>query len=321
MTRFSTAGRRIEPTGLHNAEGNTRKPTSGKLVFQIGKLGILSTVDTHRQNFGTGFSSNHARSFINFHHRTGGCHPPLGKNHNFTALPDFLGQGAHRQRIRRINRIKVDQKPDHRYKPFLSPAGINRKSDSFRHKRRQQHPVQQRHMVGNNQDFRTGTLKVGNAAHPAVKQKTEQTLHQRTRQSIRQQSAYIERNQTAEKRHGQKQLRQRQAEPKKGNGKDRRQRHPQRIKNIVAGNYRCHISFRRAALHKGIERNNIHAAPKRQRKQIEAYSESMRLQKESRKRNFFGRSRISRRKPVEQKQAHAHADGAQRHVSRMNKSF
>ena len=157
-------------------------------------------------------------------------------------------------------------------------------------------------MVGNNQHFRAGALKVGNAADFGAKQKTEQALHQRAGQRIRQQRADIHGNRGTGQRRRQKKLRQGKAEGKKNDGKNRRQHHTQRIKNIVAG-------------------NDIHAAPESQREQVKAQTEGMRPRKKFGKGNFFRRGRITVGKPIQQKQADAHADGRKRHVSRMDEAF
>ena len=141
-------------------------------------------------------------------------------------------------------------------------------------------------MVGNNQHFRTGALKVGNAADFGAKQKPSR-LCTSERVSASGSSAQIytetaaQANAAARKSCGRVKPRERKTTAKTADSTM-----PSALKMLLPAMTVPH-SLRRAALHKGVERNDIHAAPESQREQVKAQTEGMRPRKKIRQRKLF----------------------------------
>ena len=248
---------------------NPREQASTDLAGQAGERRELHTVDAHGQKRGLGALGDDRGPFVHLHQRSGRRDAAFRKNDAGRAGFHRSDHRADGERVRRIDRQRVDEHEERLRPPLLRDQGVDGEDRIARQECPKQQSIEKRRVIGGDHRLRERRTRVlepldfhavedsENQSQEALRHRPPQDPRRHERDGDGQQSAQRE------------QFAHRQTSCQQRSGTDRGDRHGERIDDVVGGDHARAMRRLAFVLQDRVERHGEETARHRDADQVD----------------------------------------------------
>ena len=132
-------------------QGDLGKPAQPQLALHQREGRVLRAVDADRQDPGPGQVRDDARPLIDLHQRAGAGDPAFREYDDLAPALQATGERLERHRIGGIDGQQVEQLESGLHPPAVGDMGVDGEMAAFRQEGRDQRPVEERSVIGDDE--------------------------------------------------------------------------------------------------------------------------------------------------------------------------
>ena len=251
-----------------DAHVDARKQAPADLAGQAGERRELHTVDAHRQQRGLGALGDDRRPLVHLHQRPGGGDAPFGKDDAGRAGFHRADHRADGQRVRRIDRQRVDEDEERLRPPLLRDLRVDGKNRIAGQECPEQQAIEKRRVIGGDDRLRQRLPRVLEPLHAHAIEESEDQAQQALCHRPPQDPRRRERDRDGQQSAQREELAHRPAAAEKQGGRNRSDRHRQGVDDVVGRDHARAVRRLAFVLQDRVERHREETARHRHANEI-----------------------------------------------------
>ena len=252
-----------------DAHVNPRKQASTDLAGQARERRELHTVDAHGQQRGLRALGNDRGPFVHLHQRSGRRDAAFRKDDAGRAGFHRADHRADGERVRRIDRQRVDEREERLRPPLLRDQRVDGEDRIAGQERAEQQAVEKRRVIGGDHRLRQRRARVLEPLDSHAVEQSEDQAQQALRHRPPQDPRRHERDRDGQQSAQREQLAHRQASCEERSGADRGDRHRERVDDVVGRDHARAMRRLAFVLQDRVERHGEETARHRDADQVD----------------------------------------------------